>query len=422
MSMAHLVSQRRGVADPPNQLRLAILTNWYPPHIGGSAISVHMICREHVKRHKVTVLTPKRDQGPDEEEVDGVVVKRFRNWHNRARLYPDTNTRTLCPGLFWEVLKGRYDLVIAYPSLTPNFRLCLSASLLNRTPVILTVFDLLDYRNFALGKFPDRDLLDDFYRRKNLPKRWLFRWQLACCKGILGIGKTEVGFLRRFNPSAVLTPVHIDLNEFGEIQGGRFKARFSLMGRKIVLSVGRIEPHKGQDILLQAVPSILQQEPAAHFVFAGPVDDKSYFDALLEKVRKLGVTGKILFTGPLDRNSLLEAFCDCDLHVAPVRFMNSGSVTQEAWAARKPAIQSNRVDPNHIEDGVNGYTFDIDNPSSLVEKVLCLLADEDLRIRLGENGRRKVEDQFDYKEGVYRLEGQYHDFLNGGNGAGATPK
>ena len=131
---------------------------------------------------------------------------------------------------------------------------------------------------------------------------------------------------------------------------------------------------------------------------------------------------KVLFTGPLDRKSLLEAFFDCDLHVAPVRFMNSGAVTQEAWAARKPAIQSNRVDPNHIEDGVNGYTFDIDNPSSLVETVRCLLADEVLRNRLGENGRRKVEEQFDYREGIYRLEGLYYDFLNGGNSAGATPE
>jgi len=402
---------------------MAILTNWYPPHIGGSAINIHKICREHAKRHKVTVLTPQRYGGPDEEKMDGVVVKRFQNRHNPSRLYPDTNTPTLCPGLFWEILKGRYDLVIAYPSLTTNFRLCLSASLLNLTPVILNVFDLLDYRNFALGKFPDRGLLDDFYHRKSLTKRWLFRWQLARCMGILGIAQTEVSFLRRFNPSAVVTPVHVDLSEFGEIQRGRFKARHSLMGKKIVLSVGRIERHKGQDILLQAIPGIIQQEPAAHFVFAGPVDDQSYFDALQENVRGLGVSENVLFTGPLDRNSLLEAFLDCDLHVAPVRFMNSGAVTQEAWAARKPAIQSNRVDPNHIEDGVNGYTFDIDNPSSLAETVRCLLADEDLRKRLGENGRRKVEEKFDYKEGIYRLEGQYHDFLlKGVNSAGATPE
>ncbi|MCH7615074.1 MAG: glycosyltransferase family 4 protein [Nitrospinae bacterium] len=396
---------------------MAILTNWYPPHIGGSAINIHKICREHAKRHEVTVLTPQRYGGPDEEEMEGIVVKRFQNRHNPARLYPDTNMHSLCPGLFLEILQGRYDLVIAYPALTPNFQLCLLATLLNRTPIILTVFDLLDYRRFSLSQFPCPTLLEKFYREKSLAKRWVFRLQLKCCKGILGIAQTEVDFIRRFNPLVSLTPVHVDLREFEEIQRGGFKKRYSLEGKKIVLSVGRIEHHKGQDILLGVVPEIIKHAPTAYFVFVGPVTEHGYFTSIQEMIKDLGVSEHVLFTGALTRTDVLQAFQDCDLHVAPVRFMNSGAVTQEAWAARKPAIQSNRVDPNHIEEGVDGYIFDLNDPQDLSDKILLLLGDEGLRQRLGETGRRKVAERFDYEKGILHLEALYDRVLAGKNGA-----
>lgn len=398
-------------------MRMAVLTNWYPPHIGGSAINIHKICREHSKRHEVTVLTPLRYESPREEIMEGVCVKRFPIAGNRPPRFPYRESKVLCPGIFWEVLYGRFDLISAYPSLCPNLRLCMLAGLLKRTPIVLTVFDLLDYRALRLRTFPDPDFLERFYEEKGSLRRLLFRQELARCRAIFGIAPAELNFIRRFQPRIYLTPVHVDLTEFDRVRPGTFRVLYALDGKKLVLSVGRIEPHKGQDILLRVIPGVIRRDPTAHFVFAGPVDDQDYYTSLRKMVEDLEISRAVLFTGPLDRTALVQAFLDCDLHVAPVRFMNSGAITQEAWAARKPAIQSNRAHPNHIEEGVDGYTFDIADLQALAEKILLLLADEALRRRLGENGRRKVEDHFDYQKGIRRLETLYIKALEGRNGA-----
>lgn len=390
-------------------MKICILTNWYLPYIGGAAINVHKICQEHRKRHEVTVLTPHRNfQDPVLEVIDGITVKRFQC----IRWAKGVDLKTVCPKMFLEVFSGEYNFLVAYPSLTHNFRFCLLAALLRRIPVVLTVFDLMDYRTVNAAKFPDPSILEEFYYRKNRLKSWLFSWQLRMCAGVLAIAKTEVEFLRKFNLHTYLTPVHVNIHEFSGISSGEFRRKYALGIKPVVLSVGRIEFHKGQDVLVNAIPSILQQVPNAQFVFIGPVDDPDFYRLLQKLADSLGVLKNVIFTGPLDRSTLLEAYEDCDIHVAPVRFMNSGAITQEAWAAGKPVLQSDRVDPNHIDEGVNGFTFELDKPSSLVEKLLTLLSDPCLRKRLGENGRLKVLKEFDYAEGVLHLELLYAQFQN----------
>jgi len=57
-------------------------------------------------------------------------------------------------------------------------------------------------------------------------------------------------------------------------------------------------------------------------------------------------------------------------HVIPVRFMNSGAVVAESWAAGTVVIQSDAVDPNYVEDGVNGYVFPSESVDALAAKMM----------------------------------------------------
>jgi glycosyltransferase involved in cell wall biosynthesis len=56
--------------------------------------------------------------------------------------------------------------------------------------------------------------------------------------------------------------------------------------------------------------------------------------------------------------------------VIPVRFMNSGAVVAETWAAGTVVIQSDAVDPNYVVDGENGYLFPSESVTALADRML----------------------------------------------------
>jgi glycosyltransferase involved in cell wall biosynthesis len=89
--------------------------------------------------------------------------------------------------------------------------------------------------------------------------------------------------------------------------------------------------------------------------------------------------------------------------------MNSGAINTETWISGNPIIQSSRVDPNYIEEGVNGYTFDIDDESSLVEKLVLVLEDPERARKMGENGKKLAMEKFLYPALIAQYLGAYRD-------------
>ena len=102
--------------------------------------------------------------------------------------------------------------------------------------------------------------------------------------------------------------------------------------------------------------------------------EPDFFRKLVAFVQQHDLGDSVVFTGPVSREQVLSAYRACALHVLPVRFMNSGTINSETWASGRPIIQSSRVDPNYVEEGVNGMTFDVDNREQLAEKIRFLLA------------------------------------------------
>ncbi len=76
--------------------------------------------------------------------------------------------------------------------------------------------------------------------------------------------------------------------------------------------------------------------------------------------------------------------------------MNSGCINSETWASSRPIIQSSRVDPNYVEEGVNGVTFDVDDPEQLAQKIRFLLERPELCSKMGRSGRELVETRLLY--------------------------
>jgi glycosyltransferase involved in cell wall biosynthesis len=166
-----------------------------------------------------------------------------------------------------------------------------------------------------------------------------------------------------------------------------FRRRAGIPGR-YVLFVGRKVRPKGWNAILGAAPRVLDRHPDVSFVFVGEDDDRSRlaFEAISdERVRNLGA---------VDLATKTAAIAGCELLCLPSTSESFGGVFTEAWAFGKPVI-GGRIPPiaEVIDEGVDGLlsTQDTDD---LARSLLLLLGSPAEAARLGEAGRRKVEERY----------------------------
>ncbi len=172
----------------------------------------------------------------------------------------------------------------------------------------------------------------------------------------------------------------------------------------VVLSVGRMDPMKGQDVLLESLPPLLQKHPRLRCLLVGNGSftgsatgglgaSKSHtWRAHLESmVERLGLSTHVIFAGNLDHESLCAAYATARAFVLPSPAEGFGLVVAEAWLYATPAVVSSGAGVSElINHGVNGYIFPPGNPAALSGFLDELLSDERRAGELGRKGRDAV--------------------------------
>ncbi len=115
-----------------------------------------------------------------------------------------------------------------------------------------------------------------------------------------------------------------------------------LRGKRLAISMGRIHPKKGIDVLIEAFAQTLAREPNWELVIAGP--DQIGQQAELESLAiRLGIAGRITWTGMIEGSLKWGALAASEVFVLPSHQENFGIVVAEALACRLPIIISNKV-------------------------------------------------------------------------------
>jgi glycosyltransferase involved in cell wall biosynthesis len=170
-------------------------------------------------------------------------------------------------------------------------------------------------------------------------------------------------------------------------------------GRPIVLFVGRLEWRKGPDLLIRAIPAILERHPEVKFRFAGmdtltgPQNSsmKSYLEALLLPEARASVD----FSGHLGPSQLDEALRQATVCVFPSRYEGLPMVCLEAMARGKAIVTTDL--PGFCElisDGETGMIAEHENSESLASALEKLISDAMLRVRLGSAARKVARSHF----------------------------
>ena len=162
-----------------------------------------------------------------------------------------------------------------------------------------------------------------------------------------------------------------------------------------VLFCGRLTWQKGADILIDAIPGILNKYGSAKFVFVGDGDQRGFLE---NRARHLGVAHAVRFVGYRNGSELVKLFKLCDVVCVPSRNEPFGIVVLEAWSAGKPVLATETGGPKeYVDHEVNGLKI-FPRVDSIIWGVDRIFSDFERARWMGGNGRKVLEKRFNWSK------------------------
>jgi len=185
--------------------------------------------------------------------------------------------------------------------------------------------------------------------------------------------------------------------------------RFALpdAGTRWLVTVARLQRHKGMDTVIAALPAILARAPDVRYAVAGAGPDRERLEKL---THKLGLADRVRFLGGVSDQDLPALYNLASVYVGASRRSERlgvegfGISLVEASACGLPVVAGNSGGiPDAVQDGETGFLVPPEDPAAFADAICRLLGDATLATRLGGNGRRAVETHFNWDRVVRDL-------------------
>lgn len=175
--------------------------------------------------------------------------------------------------------------------------------------------------------------------------------------------------------------------------------------------LGAIAPLKGHDDFLAAAKIALTKLPGTRFFIVGG-GGPAYLSSLRQLAADLGIAGSVEFLGY--QNDPWEVLSELDILVNASKVVGReggeglSRAIIEAMAMEVAIVATNvGGNPEAVEDGVSGLLVPPGNPARLADAILRLCTDRPERERMGILGRRRVEDHFNVRTQMAKLDQLY---------------
>ncbi len=162
---------------------------------------------------------------------------------------------------------------------------------------------------------------------------------------------------------------------------------------RLLLFVGRLQPHKGPDIAVRALAEALARDPVGTrdvvlAIVGGPSGSHGAEIAhLMDLAGALGVEERVMLFPPQPQVRLAEFYAAAEVVLMPSRSESFGLVALEAQACGTPVVAAAVGGLRYVvDDGITGYLVEGHDPADHAERVLRVLADRTEARRLGEAG------------------------------------
>jgi glycosyltransferase involved in cell wall biosynthesis len=220
-------------------------------------------------------------------------------------------------------------------------------------------------------------------------------------------------------PDRVMTLHHaVDTEKFSLKNTDRRATRRGLRLDDAMLAVGfvgRFSPGKGHEEFLHAAHAIAKDHPHLRFVVVGEASrgEESYARHIRSLCSDLGLDAVVLFAG--FRTDIPDVMAAFDIFAFPSHAESFGAVLIEAMALELPVVSTNCDGVlDIVVDGVTGLYVSPRNAPELAGALTRLIHDPSLRAAMGKAGRRRVEEFFDQRKQIDRLEEVYREVIASG--------
>lgn len=169
----------------------------------------------------------------------------------------------------------------------------------------------------------------------------------------------------------ILIPNGISKDFFSQkISKNYFKIKNKIDDRPIILFIGRIDPVKGPDILINAFAKVSKIFKNYQLIICG--NDNNYLATLKKIVNELNLQNKVTFLGPVINNEKISAYKASNLMVIPSRFDTMTIVSLEAGISGLPFLISNESNFPKIKSN-HGIFFEDADEDKLAKKIISIL-------------------------------------------------
>jgi glycosyltransferase involved in cell wall biosynthesis len=170
------------------------------------------------------------------------------------------------------------------------------------------------------------------------------------------------------------------------------RKEWALNGSAIIGSIGRLEPRKGHECLIEAMATLVKRLPNVLLLIAGH-DSWGYGVTLGRRIDELGLKDRVRLIG--FQNDVVSFLNTLDVFALATNSEGFGQVVIEAMAAGKPVVTSKIAPLTEIViDGQTGLLVESGSPQSFASAIAQLLIDPMERHRMGARGRERVTKSF----------------------------
>jgi glycosyltransferase involved in cell wall biosynthesis len=200
-------------------------------------------------------------------------------------------------------------------------------------------------------------------------------------------------------PAAKISVIPHGIPDFEFVEPDAAKAKLGLAEKSVILTFGLLSPNKGIEVMIDAMPAILERKPNAVYVVLGATHPnllrekgESYRESLVAQATRLGVQDSVVFLNQfVDQPVLLDYISACDVYVTP--YLNQSQMTSGtlsySFGLGKAVVSTPYWHAEELLADGHGVLVEFGSSAALASALGDLLTDDAKRLELRQRAYAK---------------------------------